>query len=154
MTKKPKAEETVDAELVVEAITEEEGLPVHSFKLEVNNGKYFDNDYVVQCGLPEFAVSNRLGQKVLEGPTAILVTMVHGPNVTANLLKAGKEQELDFKIHLLLDDKVYSTWALNQAYIGGIKFGHMSKIPATKPEDELIQCEIIFCSIEVDDVTI
>ena len=132
------------------AETEEEPSSRHGFLLEVNDGKYFDNDFVLQCGLPEFAVSKKMGSTFFEGPVSVVVVMYHGPNVTSNLISAAKEASLDFKIHLTFEGEVYSTWKLCGAHIGGMQFGQMAKPPLEKPEEDFIKCEIIFNSVEVD----
>jgi len=148
--KKEIIEQTDDHKIEFE---HEQEVDTHSFKLNVNNGEFFINDYVLKVGLPQFHVENRIENKKILGKSSILVTLAHGPNIVSNLLKAA-QSELNFNIEFLLNDEIYSVWELKKATIISIGLGELSKIGHDNPNNAFVECEVMFDSLIVDDVII
>lgn len=132
---------------------EEKELPAQEFRLRVNKGKFFPNDYVVKVQLPTVSIHHRFHEAQLVGESSIIVTMIHGPGVAKGLVEAARKDVLDFHIDFLFDNEIYSTWKLQNAKLKEMSFGVQSKIVPERPGEQFIECGIIFDSACIDGET-
>jgi hypothetical protein len=126
----------------------------HSFKLNVNDGEFFDNDYVLKVQLPKFGLIKHGEDQQILNDSSIIITCQHGPNVAKNLLLATHRKFDNFSIEFLLNDKIYCTWSLYDAYICGVSFGELSKIGHQNEADSFIDCEVLFKTLEIDGIKV